>query len=143
MQKSTHVETGCVNSHTSCRLYWALARCMQEQTHAEKLVSQLLDHYHYSAELLPFYFFRIRSSGILAEKDFKPKWAKYKVPACDEAMFAPFVEREAALAAAQEQLGVAVEGEEEVAEGGDVRDETKLAKSADSGGGGGADAASK
>jgi hypothetical protein len=86
---------------------------MQQQTHAEMLVSQLLSHYHYEPELIPFYFFRVRSNGLLADKDFKPKWKKHTIPSCDSEMFLPF-ERRADEALPAERGGDEEEEEEEV-----------------------------
>lgn len=77
-----------------CRLKFALSTCMATQIHAESLVSSLLEFYHLDAELLPFYFFRVRASGLLEDRDFHPKWKSHAIPHCDEAQFAPFALRE-------------------------------------------------
>jgi hypothetical protein len=97
---------------------------MRQQLHAETLVGTLLDHYHIKAELVPFYFFRVRAAGVLEPRDFKPRWKSHAIPACDRAMFAPFVQRAAELRATGETGDEEdVDGgldEEEVEEGGEL-----------------------
>lgn len=79
---------------TACRLYYALAVCMRKQVHAERFVADVIEHNHLRVEKLPFYFFRVRASGLLADQDFRPKWLSHKVPSCNESMFRPFVQRQ-------------------------------------------------
>eukprot|EP00892_Ulva_mutabilis_P003975 jgi/Ulvmu1/194/UM001_0198.1 len=80
------------------RLNYALATCMRQQLHAETLVSDLLQHFHLRAEMLPFSFFRVRAHGDLEQRDYNPKWKKHQVKACDKAQLAPFVARTPQLA---------------------------------------------
>jgi hypothetical protein len=84
----------CHRLQDACRLQFALSTCMRQQIHAETLVSTLLDHYKLSAELIPFYFFRVRQNGLLETRDFKPRWKSFEIPKCDLPMFEPFEERE-------------------------------------------------
>jgi hypothetical protein len=69
---------------------------MLKQLHAESLVSSLLESYHLKAELIPFYFFRVRANGLLEWRDSDPKWKSHRIPVCDEAQFDPFLDREEA-----------------------------------------------
>lgn len=87
---------------SSCRLQFALSTCMRQQIHAETLVSTLLDHYKLAAELIPFYFFRVRQNGLLEDRDFKPRWKSHEIPKCDLPMFRPFEAREKRLAQEEE-----------------------------------------
>ena len=70
---------------------------MRTQVHAEMLVNSSLQHHQYTAELIPFYFFRVRANGLLADKDYRPKWKSFEIPKCDRAMFEPFDRRRDAL----------------------------------------------
>ena len=76
-----------------------MSTCMRQQIHAETLVSTLLDHYKLAAELVPFYFFRVRQNGLLEARDYKPRWKSFAIPKCDLPMFRPFEEREKRLEA--------------------------------------------
>jgi hypothetical protein len=100
--------TGNANDGGACRLYWALATCTREQLHAEKLVASVLEHHRLSASPLPFYFFRVRSNGLLAGKDFQPKWQSFKIPTCDASMLESFVRRQRQADADAAQAGGAV-----------------------------------
>lgn len=59
------------------------------QIHAEKLVARLMAHHKIQPELLPFYLFRVRSTGKIAPTDLT---ARTRLPRCDEAMLQPFQE---------------------------------------------------
>lgn len=72
---------------------------MLKQLHAESLVKALVEHNRFAVELIPFYFFRTRSNGVIDWRDYKPN--KNKLPMCDESMLVPFDERKARLKAAK------------------------------------------
>jgi hypothetical protein len=104
----TRTTTHVTSFAHACRLQFALSTCMRQQIHAERLVSTLLDHYKLAAELIPFYFFRVRQNGVLEARDFKPRWKAFAIPKCDLPMFKPFEDREKQLlaqAAAESHIG--------------------------------------
>ena len=71
------------------RLNYALATCMRQQTHAERLVAELVQHHGLAVETLPFYFFRVRANGYLAFKDLRQD--AYTVPVCNASMLEPLM----------------------------------------------------
>ena len=66
---------------------------METQIHAEKLVKAQLEHFGVRVEPIPFYFFRIRSSGVFTyHEEFLPE-AQFPVPTCNDTMITEFEQR--------------------------------------------------
>lgn len=82
------------NMRIACRLNFALSTCMKQQLHAETLVSDLLQHFHLQAQMLPFYFFRVRANGALEERDYRPRWKQHQIQACDKAQLDTFASQQ-------------------------------------------------
>lgn len=66
---------------------------MEDFIHAERLVKDLIEHYHFDLELVDFSFFRVRATGTMAPQDVYGK-AKHKfIPRCDPDKLVPFMRR--------------------------------------------------